>query len=508
MQQNEKAASLEKERLETLADYHILDSAPEVAFDRLTRLAADIFDVPMASISLIDDKRQWFKSAVGLDERETPRDIAFCAHIIENREIMVVEDTATDARFDCNPLVTGPPYIKFYAGCPLMTNAGVILGTLWIGDTQRRPRLSDDQIDRLASMADIAMSEMELRREAVQRRIAQQETAQARVDLELALALSSTASWTLNLSNDVIRWGGAYLKIWGDDADETLTTGEDAFGRIHPDDRERVREAITKAAMTENEGYKEIFRIVLPSGETRWISGRGNLIRNRKADIITGVNYDITKEIMQEEQHKLHTRELHHRLRNLFATLQSIMTLTKNSATSIDDYIERIEGRLRALNRAQQMLLDTNFITGSFRALVNDLSQSYPKISCAGPDLALPENAMVSMSLVLNELATNAAKYGALSVKDGTVDISWTIEKNNDEKASHEGPDNSAPSYMVLKWQESGANSPEELPSRSGFGSSLINHSISRNLKGKITREWLENGLTCQIQFPLSESKN
>lgn len=498
MQQNNKSAPLENERLATLDSYQIMDSPPEAAFDRLTRLAADIFDAPMATVSLIDEKRQWFKSAVGLDERETPRDIALCSHIVESREAMIVEDAASDSRFDCNPLVIGPPFIRFYAGYPLTARNGMVLGTLWIGDSEMRQRPSDDELDRLRSMAEIVMSELELRREVEQRKIAQQETAKARIELELSLALSSTASWTLELSSDKITWGGAYFKIWGEDADTALTTGDEAFARIHPEDRQRIRDAMDKAAMPDSEGYEESFRIVLPSGETRWLSGRGNYNRNRNSDTITGINYDITETIQQQEQQKLHTRELHHRLRNLFATLQSIMTLTKNSATSIDDYIERIEGRLRALNRAQQILLDTNFVTGSFAALVNDLCATYPKVTWTGPDIALPENAMVSISLVLNELATNAAKYGALSQADGVVNITWLIE--DDAKQGEKA--------IALCWQELGGPALQSSPAKAGFGSSLIDHSIRRNLKGEIVREWQEDGLTCSISFSLSESEN
>lgn len=498
MQQSNMAAPLEKERLATLDSYQIMDSPPEIAFDRLTRLAADIFDAPMATVSLIDDKRQWFKSAVGLDESETPRDIALCSHIVESREPMIVEDATSDSRFDCNPLVTGPPFIRFYAGYPLTAPNGMVLGTLWIGDKEMRQRPSDDQLDRLRSMAEIVMSELELRREVEQRKMAQQETADARTELELSLALSSTASWTLDLTTDKIKWGGAYFKVWGKDTDTALTTGDEAFARIHPEDRQRIRDAMDKAAMPDSAGYEESFRIILPSGETRWLSGRGNYNRNRNSDTITGINYDITETIQQQEQQKLHTRELHHRLRNLFATLQSIMTLTKNSATSIDDYIERIEGRLRALNRAQQILLDTNFVTGSFAALVNDLCATYPKVTFTGPDIALTENAMVSISLVLNELATNAAKYGALSQADGVVNITWLIE--DDAKQGEKA--------IALCWQELGGPALQSSPAKAGFGSSLIDHSIRRNLKGEIVREWQEDGLTCSISFPLSESEN
>lgn len=486
---------LEQRRLEALHDYKIIDSAPEVAFDRLTRLTADIFDVPMAAITLIDAKRQWFKSAVGLDITETPRNIAFCNQIIASGSTLLVQDAEQDERFNCNPLVTGPPNLRYYIGCPLVTSNNLILGTLWIGDTKSRPLPSDDELERLHSIADIVMSEMVLRREVEKRRLAQQQAAQARMDLELALALSSTASWSLNLTTDRISWGGAYFKVWGEDTDEALLTSKDAFERIHPDDRDRVQTAVDSASELESDGYNETFRIILPNGEIRWLLGRGNFVRNLDHDAITGVNYDITDSVQQEEQQKLHTRELHHRLRNLFATLQSIMTLTKNSASSIDDYIERIEGRLSALNRAQQILLDTNFVTGSFAALVNDLCQTYPKMKWTGPDITLPENAMVAISLVLNEMATNAAKYGALSQEGGKVEIAWAMEKQDGE-----------PPLIALEWTESGGPAVHGGPTQHGFGSSLIDHSVKNNLKGVINRQWLSNGLACTVSFPLTES--
>lgn len=486
---------LEQYRLETLADYKIINSKPEVAFDRLTRLTADIFNVPIAAITLIDAQKQWFKSAVGLEVTETPRNIAFCNKIIDSQLPLLVKDAANDERFNCNPLVTGPPYLRYYVGVPLVSSNNMLLGTLWIGDTVTRELPSDSELERLQSIADIVMSEIILRHESEQRRIAQQQANQARMDLELALALSSTASWSLNLSTDRISWGGAYFKIWGEDTDEALLTSKDAFKRIHPDDRQRVQDAVTAASDLESKSYDETFRIILPDGEVRWLLGRGNFVHNLDHDAITGVNYDITDSIRQKEQQKLHTRELHHRLRNLFATLQSIMTLTKNSATSIDDYIERIEGRLRALNRAQQILLDTNFITGSFAALVNNLCQSYPKFKWSGPDIILPENAIVAISLVLNEMATNAAKYGALSQVGGSVKMGWKLETQDD-----------GPQIIHLCWTEKGGPVVHEAPSRQGFGSSLIDHSVKNNLKGNIDRQWQSSGLICNIHFPLIES--
>ena len=173
------------------------------------------------------------------------------------------------------------------------------------------------------------------------------------------------------------------------------------------------------------------------------------------------------------------------------------MTLTKNSATSIDDYIERIHHRLSALNRAQQILLDTNFVTGSFAALVEDLCRTYPGVRWSGPDIILPENAMVSISLVLNELATNAAKYGALTTDSGQVVIDWTLG------SGEQGPD-----IVELNWTESGGGGSLSAPSEAGFGSSLIDHSITRNLRGEIERNWAVDGLKCKITFPAPDTQD
>ena len=153
----------EAQRLEALRHYQILDTAPEIVFDRLTRMAARRFDMPIALVSLIDEKRQWFKSHHGLDATETPRDLAFCAHVILQDEVMVVSDTTTDPRFAGNPLVTGNPDIRFYAGAPLTTPSGHNLGTVCIIDRVPHPEFSEAQKKELAELAAIAMDEMELR---------------------------------------------------------------------------------------------------------------------------------------------------------------------------------------------------------------------------------------------------------------------------------------------------------------------------------------------------------
>ncbi|RCW69176.1 GAF domain-containing protein [Pseudorhodoferax soli] len=128
----------EDARLRALQALMVLDTPPEERFDRVVRFAAEQLDMPMALVSLIDGERQWFKSRVGLDVPETGRDIAFCAHAILQPETFVVEDALQDGRFADNPLVTGAPHIRFYAGAPLSAPGGERVGTLCVLDSKPR----------------------------------------------------------------------------------------------------------------------------------------------------------------------------------------------------------------------------------------------------------------------------------------------------------------------------------------------------------------------------------
>ncbi|HET6229389.1 MAG TPA: PAS domain S-box protein, partial [Longimicrobiaceae bacterium] len=170
----------EQERLAALRGYGVLDTPPEPEFDSLTRLASQICGTPMALLTLVDGERQWFKSRVGIDIAETPRELSFCAHAIERPGLFVVTDTLEDERFSTNPLVLSIPYVRFYAGAPLVTPEGHGLGTLCVVD--RVPRnLSSEQLEALRTLARQAMGQLELRRQLrrLQEMVALQDRAEA-----------------------------------------------------------------------------------------------------------------------------------------------------------------------------------------------------------------------------------------------------------------------------------------------------------------------------------------
>lgn len=153
----------EEERVAALRGYGILDTPNEPAFDAIVSEAAKLFEAPIALISLIDTDRQWFKAKVGLEGLETPRTISFCTHAIRGPEVFVVEDAELDTRFSENPMVTGDPNVRFYAGAPLKTPTGKRIGTLCVLDNKSRGAWSDQEKAMLEALAERTMTAFEAR---------------------------------------------------------------------------------------------------------------------------------------------------------------------------------------------------------------------------------------------------------------------------------------------------------------------------------------------------------
>ncbi len=476
-------AQTERLRLTTLREYRIMDTAPEEGFDRVTKMVADLFDAPIALVSLVDDCRQWFKSSYGLDTPETPRDISFCQYVLTEDKPVIVVDVLGDERFRDNPLVTGDPFIRFYAGVPLRAYNGAILGTLCVIDRKERAVLAEREVARLEDFAAIIMAEADIRRIAAERD-------DARQTLERALDFSGIATWRYDARTGAIEWRGAVAELWGADFETALAHIDGFFDRLHPDDREAVR-TVLDGSISNGTHYATEYRIEHPERGVRWIAVRADWDVRSDDAILTGISTDITEQKSRQENANLLMRELHHRMRNLFATVSAIISLTRHAAHDVDDYVERISGRLDALNRAQNVLLGANFMTGSMHALLREVEAAFPRIRWSGPDLLLPENALVAMALVFNELATNAVKHGALSGASGDVDVQWTQD-----------PEGDAPRLFRLTWTETGNHGPIGPPEKTSFGTLLMERSVRNNLGGTIERHWEPTGLVLDISLP------
>lgn len=157
----------EAKRIKVLWQYEVLDTVPEEVFDELTALASHICGAPIALITLVDENRQWFKSKVGVEINQTGRDVSICAHTILQSDLLIIPDTTLDDRFKDNPLVTSAPKIRFYAGAPLVTPDGYALGTLCVLD-QVPHQLTTDQKQALRVLARHVMTQLELRRHALE----------------------------------------------------------------------------------------------------------------------------------------------------------------------------------------------------------------------------------------------------------------------------------------------------------------------------------------------------
>ena len=229
----------ERERLKVLSEYNLLDTPPEQEFDRLAGLASRLFDVPIVLISLLDRDRQFFKASVGLNVCETSRDVSFCAHAIMQDDVLLIPDAVKDPRFSSNPLVVGPPFIRFYAGQPLAPPTGEKIGTICLIDTQPRTSFSEDDHANLKDIAALVMDRMESHRLDHVRSISQ-------ARFENIAATSPDAIICSNSEGGVTFWNRSAERLFGYRAEEILNRSTemivpDSWLPIYEAELERLR---------------------------------------------------------------------------------------------------------------------------------------------------------------------------------------------------------------------------------------------------------------------------
>ena len=288
----ETTIKAEAQRIATLKAYGVLDTSPEAAFDRLTALASNLFSAPIALVSLVDEERQWFKSKRGLDVCSTSRDVAFCAHAIAMgpNAIMVVEDAIKDPRFCDNPLVTGVPGIRFYAGATLTTSDGVNLGTLCVIDTKPRRRPRSIKINQLKMLAQIAVDALELGR--VNRLMSEKQRL-----LKMAEQISGVGHWRVDLSTNKPVWSDGVYTIHGVDRASFDPSLDDALAFFEPEDRLTIAAKMAEAIATKS-GYEFQGRLNRADGQARTVVSHAvcELDLHGAVTALFGVFQDITEQ--------------------------------------------------------------------------------------------------------------------------------------------------------------------------------------------------------------------
>lgn len=286
----------EVSRLKDLNSYSILDTDTDIDFDKLALLVADICEVPIATITLIDEKREWFKSCIGLNNRENIRDIAFCARAILSPEPLIIEDTLKDPEFSQNPMVICAPHIRFYAGVPLISPKGYALGTLAIKDTQPK-KLNALQLKTLITLAAQVMVLLEKHRQNY-------ELKQSQSLLNIASEVANLGAWSINLANMKLSFSEQAIAIH-DEPEDFVPILEHAINYYAPEYREIISNSV-KLCMDKGVSFDQELEFITGKGRRIWVRAIGQAIRDADNKIvqIAGAIIDI-HERKQLEQERL-----------------------------------------------------------------------------------------------------------------------------------------------------------------------------------------------------------
>lgn len=329
----------------------------------------------------------------------------------------------------------------------------------------------------------------------VQRRTT--ELVEAEQRLAFALQAAKLGSWTLALGSEAMSTTDGCKLNFGRPLDEPFHYS-DIKAAVHPDDRARREEALRRA-IEETGDYDVEYRIVTPTGEERWIAVRGQLFTppDGGARLLVGVSQDITDRKRAEEHRTLLANELSHRVKNMLATLQAVASQTIRNAASLEDAGRTLTARIQSLDAANDLLVNERWEGASIHDLVERALAPFrlaeaDSFVIAGPALRLPPRIAVGLALALHELATNAAKYGALSNSAGRVELSWSVA------------DGARPHRLHLGWNEIGGP-PVAPPSRTGFGSKLIQRVLTSDIGGTVELDYATAGLAFRMIAPLPD---
>jgi len=478
--------SAEEERLRVLESFQqdALEDDPELK--AIVHFAARLCNVPAAQVSLLDDVRQHFIAREGIEERETPREVSFCAHTLGTPGLMQVPDASTDDRFESNALVTGAPGVRFYAGQPLISEEGASLGTLCVIDLQSRPEGLDElQREGLAVLAQAVMRRLNSHRADIRARFA---IAEREERLRRMIEGVPQIAWSADSQGNFDYFNARWREITGDYPPKVA---EEWRPYIHPEDSDQVFGEWERCFETGDE-FESEYRLRQKDGSWAWVLAQALPVAEGEEGLRRwfGTITDIDEVHQALEARDMLAKELSHRIKNIFAVVIGLATLKASKAPEHKPFAQDLTEILHALSRAHDFVRPTNTadqenLHGLLAALFAPYrdAQSSPRVRVSGVDARITARAATPLALVFHELATNSAKYGALSNDAGHVELVARDEGDN----------------LAIRWSEHGGPPVASGKVKDGFGSRLVEMSIRGQLQGTMKRQFHDSGLVVDL---------
>jgi PAS domain S-box-containing protein len=326
------------------------------------------------------------------------------------------------------------------------------------------------------------------------RKRAEDALAERNAQLALAGRAARVGSYAYDVEKGLMQISEGYAAIHGLPAGTTETTLCEWRSRVHPDDLRRVEVFRDQMFANRQKESNIEYRIVRPDGEMRWVERRSSVSYDGdgRPTRVVGVSIDVTERKRAEDRQRILVAELDHRVKNALATVSSVISHTAVGSRSVADFVATIDGRIRSMATTQDLLRSGRWDGISLTELIRYELAPYAtrqNTKISGPEVVLRPEAGQAMAMVLHELATNAAKYGALSTKQGSVSIRWEQRLNGH------------PLRLVLEWQEVGGP-PVVDPDKASFGMSTIRDIIPYEFGGKVDLTFALEGVRCRVELP------
>jgi PAS domain S-box-containing protein len=322
---------------------------------------------------------------------------------------------------------------------------------------------------------------------------AQRALAERNLQLALAGKAALVGSYSYDVDTDAMQVSEGYAAVHGLAEGTKVTTRSEWRARAHPEDLARVEEFCSQAFQERKGEYGIEYRVIRGGGEVRWIESRSFILfrDDGSPQRVVGVDIDITERKQAEEHRDILNAELDHRAKNLLATVGAIITQTQNANSSMTDFVSALDKRIGSLARVHELLSCNRWQGVSLKEIVRREFAPYAadNILIRGPSVMLTAEAVQPLAMVLHELTTNAAKYGAFSNRSGRVQLRWGWQQKAGEDR------------LVIDWQEVGGPAVAS-PSRYGYGMSIVRELIPFELGGEVDLIFAAAGLHCRMEVP------